>query len=195
MSQPHGPARDAGSDAPTGAPAGQSTARDTGARDTGARDAGQREAAARGYVPRPAQSYDDDSGYAAESEPRGAVIGLSLTAAVLMVVSGLWSFLEGLAAIIKGQFFVVSNNYVYQINTTAWGWIHLVLGVFVFVAGAFLFLDKTWARVAGVVLACISAVISFLYIPYQPVWSFAVIVLDIFIVWALLSPRSRYSSR
>jgi hypothetical protein len=141
-------------------------------------------------VPRPTKSFDDATRYA-EGEPRGAVLGFTLTAAVLMMVSGLWSFLEGLAAIIKGQFFVVLPNYVYNISVTGWGWIHLIIGAAVFVAGAFLFMDKMWARIVGVVLACISAVVNFLYIPYSPVWSVIVIGLDVFIVWALLAPRNQ----
>jgi len=149
------------------------------------------DASARQYVPRPTRSFDDTT--YEEAEPRGAVLGLTITAAVLMMVSGLWSFLVGLAAIIKSQFFVVSPNYVYSISVTGWGWIHLILGVLVFTAGVFLFMDKVWARIVGVVLACFSAIASFLYIPYYPLWSIVVIALDIFIVWALLAPRNRYA--
>jgi len=151
----------------------------------------QQEEARAGYVPRPTESFDDAS--YADERPTGAALGLTITAAVLMMVSGLWSFLEGLSAIIKGNFFVVSPNYVYNIDITAWGWIHLILGVLVFTAGAFLFMDKTWARIVGVVLACFSAIASFLWIPYQPVWSVVIIALDVFIVWALLSPRNQYA--
>lgn len=151
----------------------------------------QQDPSTRQYVPRPTRSFDDTR--AAEPRPRGAVLGFTITASVLMMVSGLWNFLEGLAAIIRGSFFVVLPNYVYNVSVTGWGWIHLILGAAVFVAGAFLFMDKMWARVVGVVLACISAVFNFLYIPYQPVWSVIVIALDIFIVWALLAPRTRYA--
>jgi len=139
----------------------------------------------------PAQSFDDTA--AGEPRPTGAVLGFTITAAVLMMVSGLMNFLEGLAAIIKGQFFVVLPNYVYNVSVTSWGWIHLIVGAGVFVAGACLFMDKLWARVVGVVFACVSAVFNFLYIPYQPVWSVIVIAVDVFIVWALLAPRTRYS--
>jgi hypothetical protein len=176
-------ARDAGQGVPAGnpgAPTGTQPDADETRQDPGARQ----------YVPRP-RSFDDTS--AAEPRPAGAVLGFTIIAAVLMMVSGLWNFLEGLAAIIRGSFFVVLPNYVYNVSVTGWGWIHLILGAAVFVAGAFLFMDKIWARVVGVALACISAVFNFLYIPYQPVWSVIVIALDIFIVWALLAPRTRYA--
>ncbi|HEY1623684.1 MAG TPA: hypothetical protein VGG16_07775 [Streptosporangiaceae bacterium] len=142
------------------------------------------------YVPRPAWQQDDTR----QTSGSGglAVAGFTAVAAVFMVISGLWSFFEGLAAIIKGGFFVVAPNYAYDISTTGWGWMHLVLGVVVFLAGLCLFADMTWARVTGIILATISAVLNFLYIPYYPVWSIVVIALDVFVIWALMSPRRRY---
>lgn len=172
-------ARDAGADAPAGSVGDQSG------------DVTQQDPGARQYVPRPTQTFDDTG--EAEPRPTGAVLGFTIMAAVLMMVSGLWNFLEGLEGIIRGQFFLVLNNYVYDISSTAWGWFHLIVGVAVFVTGAALFMDKLWARVAGVALACLSAVVNFLYIPYSPVWSVIVIALDVFIVWALLAPRTRYA--
>ena len=100
-----------------------------------------------------------------------------------------WSFLEGLAAVIKQQYFIVLPNYAFNISVTGWGWIHLTLGLVVAAAGLCLFMDMTWARVTGVVLASFSAIANFLYIPYYPVWSVIVIALDVFVIWALLVPR------
>ena len=40
-------------------------------------------------------------------------------------------------------------------------------------------------------LASFSAIANFLYIPYYPVWSVIVIALDVFVIWALLTPRHR----
>lgn len=144
------------------------------------------------YVPRPSSGYEQvGTGYqgAGGDRPSGAVVGWTAFAAVIMMISGVWSFLEGLAAIIKGQFFVVLPNYAYNVSITGWGWTHLILGILVFLAGAALFADMLWARIAGVVLAVLSAIANFLYIPYQPVWSIIVIALDVFVIWALLTPR------
>lgn len=184
--------RATGTTGATGATAGPATEAAAGGRPGDVTHQDPSAPSPRGYVPRPTQSLDDTS--YAEERPAGAVLGFSITAAVLMLVSGLWSFLEGLSAIIKGSFFAVSPNYIYNIDITGWGWIHLIVGVLVFTAGAFLFMDKTWARIVGVVLACISAVLNFVWIPYQPVWSVVLIALDVFIVWALLAPRNRYAA-
>ena len=53
-------------------------------------------------------------------------------------------------------------------------------------------MNKFWARATGVVLAALSAMVNFLYIPYQPVWSIVIIALDMIVIWALLSPRRRW---
>jgi len=149
--------------------------------------------APRQYVPRPAPGYDDMS--YARGRPSGAVTGLTIMAGVLMMLSGIWGFLEGLAAVIRGSFFVVGRNYAYEISVTGWGWIHLILGVVVFAAGmALLLKDALWARITGVVLVSFSAIANFMYIPYYPVWSIVLIAIDLFVIWALLSPRREWAS-
>ena len=52
-----------------------------------------------------------------------------------------------------------------------------------------------WARITGVVLASFSVLANFMFIPYYPLWSFAVIALDLFVIWALLTPRRDYALR
>jgi hypothetical protein len=71
------------------------------------------------------------------------------------------------------------------------GWIHLGVGAVVFTAGVCLILGQLWARVLGVILALISAVENFLFIPYYPVWSLIVIAVDVFIIWALVTGDRR----
>lgn len=157
--------------------------------ETPAVGAGQ-QGAGQQYVPRPTPGYENTGGYT--PGPSGAAVGFTAMAAVFMMLSGMWSFLEGLSAIIKGQFFVTLPDYAFNVSVSGWGWIHLILGIVVFLAGACLFLDMLWARMLGVVLAGFSALANFLYIPYSPVWSIVVIALDVFVIWALLSPRRSY---
>jgi hypothetical protein len=140
-----------------------------------------------GYVPRPAPGYDDVR-YEKEG-PSGLAMGMTLVAAAFMMIGGLFDFFEGLAALIRGQFFVVLPNYAFSISVTGWGWLHLIMGALVFATGAALLTDHLWARIAGVVIASASAVMNFVLMPYYPLWAFVIIALDIFIVWALLTPR------
>ena len=73
----------------------------------------------------------------------------------------------------------------HQRRATSWGWIHLLVGLVVAVAGLAVLGGRTWGRVVGITLAMLSALANFLFIPYYPFWALTVIVLDIFIIWAL----------
>jgi hypothetical protein len=110
--------------------------------------------------------------------------------ATMMVMIGIFQFLQGLAAVAKDSFFVVAPNYVYEIDTTGWGWIHLILGVIVAVTGFLLFAGVGWARGVGIALVALSAILQFLFLPYYPLWSLLIIALDVFVIWALtVAPR------
>lgn len=114
--------------------------------------------------------------------------GLVFAATMLLIV-GVFQIFQGIAAIIQDQFFIVGQNYAYTIDTTAWGWIHLGLGVLMALAGFFLFTGKTWARVVGIALAGLSAIANFTFLPYYPLWALVIIALDVFVIWALATVK------
>ena len=148
--------------------------------------------AERGYVPRQASGYDDRPGLV-ESDASAAVIGWTVFAAVVLMISGIGNVLEGIAQIINGSFFTTLPNYTYNLSVHTWGWIHLAAGIVIFLAGAALLADKTWARVVGVTFASLSLFMNLVFLPFFPVWSIVVIALDAFVIWALLSPRRGYA--
>lgn len=115
----------------------------------------------------------------------GAAVGFTMFAAFMMILVGAFHIVAGIAGIIEDQFYVTTENYFLEFDATTWGWIHLVGGVIVLLAGFGLFSGAVWARTVGVILATISAIASFAFIPHYPVWSIAVIAIDIFIIWAL----------
>jgi len=111
-------------------------------------------------------------------------------AATLMLIIGVYQIFLGIAAIARNAFFVVGANYFYQIDTTAWGWIHLGVGVLVAAAGFFLFTGATAAKIIGITLISLSAIANFFFLPYYPVWSLLIIALDIFAIWAIANART-----
>jgi len=111
--------------------------------------------------------------------------GWSLFAAVIMITVGIFSALDGLAAIIKKEFFVVVRSYAFKLDVTAWGWIHLVLGVLLVVTGYFVLQGADWARGVGIGLASLSAIANFVSLPYYPLWAVLIIALDILVIWGL----------
>lgn len=117
--------------------------------------------------------------------------GWTALAAVLMVFGGGMAILQGISAIAKDDVFVATRNYVFQFNLTGWGWIHLILGIVIVLAGCALFTGAFWARAIGVVLAGIGALANFAWLPHYPLWSIVLIALDIFIIWALCAGPGR----
>ena len=116
-----------------------------------------------------------------------AVGGLTFAASIMLLV-GTFQVLAGLAAIINDDFFVVARHYTFDLDVTAWGWIHLILGILLVIAGFALFAGRTWAIVAGVFLAILTAVDNFFFIPYYPWWSIVTIALSVWVIWALTRP-------
>jgi hypothetical protein len=110
-------------------------------------------------------------------------------AAVVMMVAGVWSVLAGIAAILNDQVYVATPEYVYSFDITSWGWIHLILGVALALAGVGVLQGTTWARVVGMAVASLSLLANFAFIPYYPVWSILIIVLDVVVIWAIATYR------
>ncbi|MFE9856373.1 hypothetical protein [Streptomyces sp. NPDC005780] len=111
--------------------------------------------------------------------------GWTAFAAILMIFGGAMAIFQGIAAIAKDDVFVTTRNYVFQFNLTGWGWIHLILGIVIVLAGCALFTGAVWARAVGIVLAGLGALANFIWLPHYPLWSIVLIALDVFIIWAL----------
>jgi hypothetical protein len=115
----------------------------------------------------------------------GVAVGFTYFAAILMMLSGGFEILQGLSAIIRKHLYVVNSDYIYKISVTGWGWIHLILGVIVLLAGIALLGGALWARIVGIALAGLIAIANFLWLPYYPVWAIVLIALNVVIIWAL----------
>jgi len=89
--------------------------------------------------------------------------GLTVFAGVILATVGVFQFFQGLAAVIKGGFYVVAPNNIYQFSVSGWGWIHLILGIVLAVTGFFILTGQPWARVVGIVVAVLSALANFLF--------------------------------
>jgi hypothetical protein len=118
-------------------------------------------------------------------EPSGWAVGFILFAAIMMIMVGVFQALQGIIAIFENEFYVATRNYLFQFDATTWGWIHLLVGLLVAFAGWGLLSGRTWARVVALILAVLSAITNFLFVPYYPFWSLLLVTLDIFVIWAI----------
>ena len=111
--------------------------------------------------------------------------GLAVFAGVLMIVDGVFGVLTGVAALLNDKIYVSTPGYLYAYDLTTWGWIHLLLGVLIGLAGLAVLRGQTWGRFTGMVMAGLSIIANFLFIPHYPFWSILIIALDVAIIWAL----------
>jgi hypothetical protein len=106
-------------------------------------------------------------------------IGGMIFAATVMVIVGVYQIFLGIAVLARNNWFVITDTargtYAYNVNITAWGWIHIGIGAVALLAGLALYTANVWARAVAVILAGISAIANFFFIPYYPVWSLLLI--------------------
>ncbi|MEU3934656.1 hypothetical protein AB0E85_21880 [Streptomyces sp. NPDC029044] len=125
----------------------------------------------------------------ARTSMREWATGVTVFAAIMLMIGGILDVMRGIAEIAADDIFVSTRNYVFAFDLTAWGWIHLTLGVIAFVVSFGLFMGSTWARVLGVAIAGLVIIAHFLSLPYYPVWSVVMITVSGFIIWALCAMR------
>lgn len=116
---------------------------------------------------------------------RGAS-GLIAGAGLWLVIGGSLSILMGAAGIAKDSLFRTGVGYAYRFDLTTWGWITLVIGIALGIAGLGVLAGQSWGRVAGAVTATASLIAQFMFIPYYPWWSITVMVFDFLALYTLV---------
>ena len=113
------------------------------------------------------------------------VYGVTTFAGVLLTVVAIFQILEGITAIANDTIFVRGLNYTWQFNIQTWGWIHLLIGLIALATGIGIIMGQTWGYLIGIGIAGLSMLSNFMFMPYYPFWSLAVIGLDVLVIWAL----------
>jgi hypothetical protein len=117
-------------------------------------------------------------------EPTGWV-GWIVFAAVLMILAGTLNAIQGLVAVVNDEWVVWGNRANLYLDLTEWGWVHLVGGILVVLAGFGLLSGNVLARAVAVLLASLAIIANFLYIPAYPVWALTIITINVFVIYAL----------
>lgn len=121
--------------------------------------------------------------------------GLTGFAGVMFIAVGAVEVLQAIAALGSDDIFVEGQQYSFQFDVTAWGWVHLVLGLLGIGIGAAILTRRTVGLLAGIALAFVNTIAEFAFLPYYPFWSIVVIAFNVLIIWALCSQISHDNAR
>jgi hypothetical protein len=116
-------------------------------------------------------------------------------AGTLFVLVGAFNVVEGLVALAKDEAFVVTDDGLLFADFTAWGWFFLIFGAIQVLVGFGIYAGRTWARVAGVVLAMLNAVSQIAFLVAFPLWALVTIALNVVVVYGLLVPYGNDDKR
>lgn len=106
---------------------------------------------------------------------------------VMMILLGFFQTIEGLVALLRDEYYLVRpSGLVLHVDYTTWGWTHLVIGIAALLTGVGLLAGNMAARVVGVILAVVSAIVNLVFIAAAPIWSTIVIVVDVIIIYAII---------
>ena len=106
---------------------------------------------------------------------------------VMLIMMGAFQVTMGLVALFNDGFYAVrSDGLVVNVDYNTWGWIHIVIGLVGVLVGVGLMAGNMAARIAGVVIAFLSALANLAFTSAYPVWSALVIVLDIIVIYAII---------
>ena len=123
-------------------------------------------------------------------------VGWIAFAAVMMVLLGTFHAIQGLVALFQDEYFLVAKSgLILHVDYTTWGWVHLILGVIVAVAGVALTRGATWARVVAVLTAFLSSLVNLAFMSAYPFWSVIMIAIDFMVIYAVIAHGDRRSLR
>jgi hypothetical protein len=127
-----------------------------------------------------------DIGYASRESVTGWA-GWVAFAGIMLILLGFFQAIEGLVALFKNDFYLVGpEGLVVNIDYTAWGWVHIIIGAAAIAVGVGLMVGNMVARVAGVGIAVLSAILNLVFISAYPVWSTIVIAVDVIVIYAIV---------
>lgn len=118
-------------------------------------------------------------------ETSGWAVGFTAFASFMLVLIGVFHIIAGITGVINDTVYSVSKDYIVELDTTTWGWIHIIAGTIVLLAGLGIMTGAVWARMVGIFVAMVSMVANFVWLPYQPFWSILMIAIDVAVIWAL----------
>jgi uncharacterized membrane protein len=122
--------------------------------------------------------------YGRETERTGWT-GWITFAGVMLIIGGSLGLIFGLIAAVNDNWVVFTNRGQVSLDLSTWGWVHIIVGAILVLAGFGVFTGNVLARIVGVAVAVVSLIANFLWLPVYPVWAIIIITIDVLVIWAL----------
>jgi hypothetical protein len=108
-------------------------------------------------------------------------------AGILMLIIGSIDFFQGLIALFDDEYFVVTAAGFLVVDLTGWGWIMLIWGFLLFIAGLGLLTAQSWARWFTIVVVSLNfiAQLGFLGNSQYSLWTLTALALNVIVLYAL----------
>lgn len=120
-----------------------------------------------------------------ETEPT-MWVGWIMFGSMMMMLLGSFHLVAGFVALFQDDYFLVGpNGLMVDVDYTTWGWTHLIGGALILATGIAVLFGQMWARIAGVAIAMLSALVNLAFIEAYPLWSMIMIGFDVAVIWAL----------
>jgi hypothetical protein len=108
-------------------------------------------------------------------------------AGILMLIVGSIDFFQGLIALFEDEYFVVTRSGFLVVDLTAWGWIMLIWGVLLVLAGLGLLGGQGWARWFSIFAVSLNfiAQLGFIGNSQYPLWGLTGMAISVIVLYAL----------
>jgi hypothetical protein len=105
----------------------------------------------------------------------------------LMIIVGTLDFFQGLIAVIRKQYYVLTPNQIVVFDMTTWGWITLFWGIIVALTGFGLLSGAGWARWTAIVVGSFNFIVQLGFVgsAQYPLWALTVLGLTAVVLYAL----------
>lgn len=111
--------------------------------------------------------------------------GWAVFAGIMLVIGGVSDIIFGLTALFNDEVLTKAGGQLIFWDFTAWGWITLLLGIFMVLAAFGLFAGQSWAMWTTIVFASLAAIGQISWITVYPIWSLIVISLSVIVIYQL----------
>ncbi|HKG44252.1 MAG TPA: hypothetical protein VKB10_08435 [Gaiellaceae bacterium] len=107
---------------------------------------------------------------------------------ILMLIISMIAFFEGLIAILRDEYYVLTPNQIVVFDLTTWGWITLLWSIVLGAVGFALMAGATWARWTAIVIISLNFLVQLGFVgqAQYPLWALTMMILNVIVLYALI---------